>query len=98
MIKPTFDRVLIQLQEFEQVTESGIVLASSKKRETKENISRGVVIATGAGRVFDSGHFEPVKLKQGDKVIFDEESAYRINDMGQDYLMLREAQVLGVLK
>lgn len=98
MISPTFDRILIQKQEFEQTTESGIVIAASKQKERKENISRGVVIASGEGRVFDSGHFEPTKIKPGDKVIFDEESAYKVNELGADYLILREAQILAVLK
>lgn len=98
MIEPTFDRVLIQKQDFEEVTDSGIVLATSKKKEGKENVQRGVIIAAGAGRVFDSGHFEPTKVKPGDKVIFDEEAAYRVTDLGSDYLILREAQILGVLK
>ena len=98
MIEPTFDRVLIVKEDFEQVSEGGIVIASTKKKEGKENVSRGRVVASGPGRTMDSGHFEPTKIKPGDKVIFDEDSAYRVSDLGTDYLVLREGQVLGIVK
>ena len=98
MIEPTFDRVVVIKEDFEQVSEGGIVIASTKKRDTKENITRGRVVAVGPGRTFDSGHFEPTKIKVDDKVIFDEENTHMIHDLGTDYLILREGQILAVAK
>lgn len=94
MIRPLGDRVVVKPLENEEVTKSGIVLPDS----AKEKPQQGEVVSVGSGRLLDSGQRVAIDLKAGDKVLF---AKYAGNDIKIDdveYLILREADVLGVIE
>ncbi|KAF1083845.1 10 kDa chaperonin [Sporotomaculum syntrophicum] len=94
MIRPLGDRVVVKPMPSEEVTKSGIVLPDT----AKEKPQQGEVVSVGSGRLLDNGQRVAIDLKVGDKVLF---SKYAGNDIKIDdveYLILREADVLGVIE
>jgi chaperonin GroES len=93
LLKPLGDRIVIQLIEQEEKTKSGIVLPDSAQEKPQE----GKVIAVGTGRVTDSGERVALELKDGDSVIFSKYSGTEVKYEGNEYLVLRESDVLAVI-
>ena len=90
--KPLSDRVIIEQQEAEEKTASGIVLPDT----AQEKPQTGVVVAVGAGRVTDEGKSIPMTVKQGDVVIFAKYGGTELKEGEKQYLIVKESDILAV--
>ena len=93
-IRPLEDRVVIKQIEAEEKTAGGIVLPDT----AKEKPQKGEVIAVGPGKLLDSGERAPIGVVKGDLVLFGKYSGTEIKLDGDEYLIMREEEVLGILK
>ena len=93
-IKPLEDRVVVQANEAETTTASGIVIPDTAKEKPQE----GKVLAVGPGRVDDSGNRIPVDVKEGDVVIFSKYGGTEVKYNGEEYLVLPARDVLAVVE
>jgi len=93
-VKPLGDRVLVQRVEAETKTKGGIVLPDTAKEKPKE----GKVVAVGSGKVLDSGEKSPLTLKAGDRVLFTSYAGTEVKIDGEEYLIMKEEDVLAVLE
>lgn len=93
-LKPLGDRVILKPVKDEQKTESGIFLPDT----AKEKPQKGEVVAVGSGRLLDNGERAPLVLKVGDKVIFAKYAGSEFKVEGEEYLILSEREILGVLE
>tara|TARA_Y100000996_G_C22472015_1_gene622533 strand:- start:378 stop:662 length:285 start_codon:yes stop_codon:yes gene_type:complete len=92
-IKPLSDRVVVKAQEAEEKTPSGIILPDT----AKEKPQIGEIVATGPGKVNDTGNLVKMTLKKGDKVLYGKYSGTEISHDGNDLLIMRESDVLAVV-
>jgi chaperonin GroES len=93
-VRPLHDRIIIQrLEEGEQKV-GGIIIPDS----AKEKPQQGKVIAAGAGKVKDDGTRQAPDVKAGDLILFGKYSGQEIKLDGEDYLIMREDEVLGVIE
>ncbi|MGP1408567.1 co-chaperone GroES [Selenomonas sp.] len=93
MIKPLGDRVVIKVSEGDMKTASGIVLPDTAKEKPQE----GEVVAVGTGKMLDNGTRAQMEVKTGDKVIFSKYSGSEVKVDEQNYLIVRESDILAVL-
>lgn len=93
MLKPLGDRIVIELVETEEKTASGIVLPDSAKEKPQE----GKVVAVGTGRVLDNGERVALEVAVGERIIFSKYSGTEVKYQGQEYLILRENDILAVV-
>jgi chaperonin GroES len=93
-IKPLADRVLVKRVEVEDRSPGGIVLPDS----AKEKPVMGVVVAVGAGKVLDNGEIRPLTVKVDDQILFGKYAGTEINHEGEDYLVMREDDIVGVVE
>jgi chaperonin GroES len=89
--KPLGDRVLVKRIENEDVTAGGIIIPDA----AKERAQTGKVIAVGEGRVDAQGKIVPMHVKIGDKIYF---GKYSGTEVGEDYLIIREEDILGIIE
>lgn len=94
MLKPLGDRVVIELVETEEKTASGIVLPDSAKEKPQE----GKVVAVGTGRVLDSGERVALEVAEGDRIIFSKYAGTEVKYQGNEYLILRDSDILAIVK
>ncbi|KAA0228391.1 co-chaperone GroES [bacterium] len=92
-IKPLADRVVIKPLEQEEKKVGGIIIPDT----AKEKPMQGEVIAVGPGKVSDSGQKVTMEVKKGDKVLYGKYSGTEVSVDGQDYLIMRESDILAVL-
>lgn len=92
MIKPLADRVVVKAITQEEKTKGGIVLPDTAKEKPIE----GEVIAVGTGRVLDNGTKLAPEVKAGDRVIFSKYSGTEVKIDGEEYLILRESDILAI--
>ena len=92
-IKPLDDRLLLEPCEAEEVTAGGIVLPET----AKEKPQRGVVIAVGPGKLLDSGERGALDVKVGEEVFYGKYAGTEIEVDGNEYVILRETDVLAVV-
>ena len=92
-IKPLNDRVLVKRIEEVQVTKGGILIPDTAKEKPIE----GKVIAVGPGKMSDSGERMALQLKEGDRVLFGKYAGTEIKMEGEEYLMMREEDILAVI-
>lgn len=92
MLKPLGDRILIELIEAEEKTSSGIVIPDSAKEKPQE----GKVIAAGTGRVLENGQRIDLEVKEGDRIIFSKYAGTEVKYEGNEYLILRESDILAI--
>lgn len=92
MVKPLADRIVVKILSGEETTKGGIVLPDTAKEKPQE----GEVIAVGPGRVLDNGQRIAPEIKVGDKVIFAKYSGSEVKIEGEEYLILRESDILAV--
>ncbi len=93
-IKPLADRVVVRpLDETEEQTRGGIIVPDT----AKEKPQQGEVVAVGPGRVSDDGNRVEMELSTGDKVLYGKYSGTEVSVGGEDYLILRETDVLAVI-
>ena len=92
-IKPLEDRILVQANEAETTTASGIVIPDTAKEKPQE----GTVIAVGPGRVDDNGNRVPVDVKVGETVLYSKYGGTEVKYAGEEYLILSARDVLAVV-
>lgn len=93
-IQPLGDRVLIEPLEAEEKTASGIVIPDT----AKEKQQRGKVIAIGKGRVSEEGKVTPLEVKVSDQVLFGRYTGTEVKIGGADYLIIKEDDILGIIR
>ncbi|MDQ0273869.1 co-chaperone GroES [Cytobacillus purgationiresistens] len=93
MLKPLGDRIIIELVETEEKTASGIVLPDSAKEKPQE----GKVVAVGTGRVLENGERVALEVADGDLIIFSKYAGTEVKYEGNEYLILRENDILAVI-
>src|SRR6476646_601543 len=92
-IKPLEDKIVVQANEAETTTASGIVIPDTAKEKPQE----GKVLAVGPGRIDDNGNRVPVDVSVGDVVIFTKYGGTEVKHNGEDYLILSARDVLAVV-
>jgi chaperonin GroES len=92
-MKPLADRVVIKVLEGEDMTPGGLHIPAT----AKEKPQKGEVVAIGPGRVDESGHKIAMELKVGDKVLYAKYSGGEVTIDGQEYLIVKESDVLAVI-
>jgi chaperonin GroES len=93
-IKPLGDRVLVKRMEEDEVVKGGIIIPDT----AKEKPQRGEVIAVGPGARDENGKFIPMNVKKGDKVLFGKYAGSEVKMGDEDYLIMREDDILGVIE
>ncbi len=93
-IRPLQDRIIVKRIEGEEVSRGGIIIPDSAKEKPQE----GKVTAVGKGKVGEDGKVQPLDVKKGDKVLFSKYAGTEINIEGDEHLIIREDDVLGVLE
>ena len=92
-IKPLGDKVIVKRVEAEEKTTGGIVLPDSAKEKPK----RGVVLAVGNGRLLDDGTRSEMQVKKNEEVLFTSYAGTEIKVDGEDYIIMDESDVLGIV-
>ena len=93
-IRPLGDRILIKRIEEEEKTSGGIIIPDTAKEKPQE----GKVIAIGQGRRTDDGKLLPLDVKRGDRVLFGKYAGTDVTIEGEEHLIIREDDVLGIVK
>ena len=91
--RPLQDRVLVQRMESEDKTAGGIIIPDTAKEKPME----GKVIATGNGARDEQGKVQPLDVKAGDAVLFGKWSGTEVKIDGQDYLIMKESDIMGII-
>src|ERR1700750_2984243 len=91
-IKPLEDRIVVQANEAETTTASGIVIPDTAKEKPQE----GTVLAVGRGRIHDHGNGVPVDVKVGETVLYSKYGGTEVKYAGEEYLVLSARDVLAV--
>ena len=94
MLKPIGDRIVVRPKSAEEMTKSGIILPDTAKERPQE----GEVMAVGTGRIMDDGTVVALSVKVGDTVLFSKYGGTEIKIGGEEYIILREEDVLAVLE
>ena len=92
-IRPLQDRVIVKRVQEEEKTKGGIIIPDT----AKEKPQQGKVIAVGKGKVEKDGKVTPLDVKEGDTVLFGKYSGQEIKLDGDEYLIMREEEILGVI-
>ena len=92
--RPLHDRVLVKRVEAEEKTPAGIIIPDTVKEKPQE----GEVIAVGPGARDESGKLVPLELKAGDRVLFGKWSGTEVKIDGEDVLIMKESDVMGVIE
>jgi chaperonin GroES len=90
---PLHDRILVRRVEEEGTTRGGIIIPDSAKDKPQE----GEVISAGKGKISEEGKVRPLDVKEGDRILFGKYSGTEIKLDGEDYIIMREEEVLGIL-
>jgi len=93
-LQPLGDRVLVQPIEQKEVKKSGIIIPDTAKEKPQE----GKIIATGKGKTTEDGKVLPMDVKAGDRVLYGKYSGTEIKIDDEDYLIMHQDDVLGILK
>ena len=93
-IRPLQDRVIVKRLEEEQKTKGGIIIPDTAKEKPIE----GKVIAVGNGKVQEDGKVRPLDVKAGDRVLFSKYAGTEIKIDGEEHLIMREEDILGVIE
>ncbi|HEY3276792.1 MAG TPA: co-chaperone GroES [Syntrophorhabdaceae bacterium] len=93
-VKPLQDRVLIKRIQEEEKTKGGIIIPDAAKEKPQE----GIVVAVGDGKVLENGQKAALTVKPGDKILFGKYSGTEIKVDGEEHLILREDDILGIVE
>ena len=91
--RPLHDRVLVRRVEAEEKTAGGIIIPDTAKEKPQE----GEVVAAGAGNKDESGKVTPLDVKAGDRILFGKWSGTEVKIDGQDLLIMKESDILGII-
>lgn len=92
-VRPLYDRVLVQRLDTEETTKGGIIIPETAKEKPQE----GKVVSVGSGIILPDGTSKPLDVKKGDKILFSKYGGTEINIEGDDYIILREEEVLAII-
>ena len=92
-VRPLHDRILVRRMSEEDKTAGGIIIPDT----AKEKPQKGEVVATGNGRMTEDGKSIPLEIKAGDQVLFGKYAGTELKLGGDEFLMMREEDVLGIL-
>ena len=93
-IRPLQDRILVKRIDEEEKTKGGIIIPDSAKEKPQE----GKVVAVGNGKIGEDGKIQPLDVKKGDKLLFSKYAGTEVNLEGEEHLIIREDDVLGVVE
>jgi chaperonin GroES len=93
-IRPLQDRVIVKRVEEEEKTKGGIIIPDSAKEKPAE----GKVIAVGKGKIGEDGKLQPLDVKPGDRILFSKYAGTEVKVDGEETLIMREDDILGVLE
>ena len=93
-IKPLQDRIIVKRLEGEDTTKGGIIIPDT----AQEKPSEGLVVAVGKGKVLENGKQIPLDVKKNDRILFGKYSGTDVKIDGEEYLIMREDDVLGVIQ
>lgn len=93
-IRPLQDRILVKRLEEEEKTKGGIIIPDTAKEKPME----GKVVAVGKGKILEDGKVVPLDVKEGDRVLFAKYAGTDVKIEGEDHLILREEEVLGIIE
>ena len=92
-IRPLYDRIVVKRIEEQETVRGGIIIPDSAKEKPQE----GEVVAVGNGKRLENGTLVPLDVKAGDRILFGKYSGSDIKLDGEEYMIMREDEVLGVL-
>jgi len=92
-LKPLSDRVVVEPAAAEEKSSGGIILPDT----AQEKPQQGTVVATGPGKVSDSGTLVEMSVKDGDKILYGKYSGTEVNVAGTDYIIMRETDILAIM-
>ena len=93
-IRPLQDRIIVKRVEGEEKSKGGIIIPDTAKEKPQE----GKVIAVGKGKITEDGKLQPMDVKKGDRVLFSKYSGSEVTIDGEEHLIIREDDVLGILE
>jgi chaperonin GroES len=93
-IRPLHDRILVKRVKEEETTRGGIIIPDTAKEKPIE----AKVVAVGTGRILDSGEVRELAVKKGDLVLFGKYGGTEVKIDGEDHLILREDDILGIIE
>lgn len=93
-LQPLADRVVVRALDQEEKTKSGIVLPDTAKEKPQE----GEILAVGPGKITEDGSRAPMEVKTGDKVLYSKYAGTEVKVDGEEYLVLRESDILAIIK
>jgi len=93
-LRPLHDRVIVKRTEEERTSPGGIVIPDT----AAEKPIRGEIIAAGNGKLLENGELRPLDVKPGDKVLFGKYAGTEVKVDGQDYLVMREDDIMAVIE
>jgi len=93
-VRPLHDRVLVKRNDEPEMTASGLLYLPES---AKEKPAEGTILAVGAGRVKEDGSVIPLQVKEGDRIVFGKYAGTEIKVQGEERLILREDDILGVI-
>jgi chaperonin GroES len=93
-LRPLQDRILVQRVAEETTTKGGIIIPDTAKEKPAE----GKVTAVGSGKIGDDGKRIPLEIKKGDRILFGKYSGSEVKIDGDEYLIMREDDVLGIIE
>ncbi len=93
-LRPLYDRILVKRVPEEDKTKGGIIIPDSAKEKPAE----GIAVTVGNGKFDDSGNRVALEIKEGDKVLFSKYGGTDVKIEGEDYLIMREDDVLGIIE
>ena len=93
-IRPLHDRIIVERLAEEETSKGGIIIPDSAKEKPAE----GKIIAVGEGKVADDGSKSPLDVKKGDRILFSKYAGTEVKISGDEYLIMREEDVLGVIE
>ena len=91
--RPLHDRVLVRRIEAEEKTRGGIIIPDTAKEKPQE----GEVVSVGAGTINEKGEIRPLDVKAGDRILFGKWSGTEVKLNGEDLLIMKESDILGIV-
>lgn len=92
-ISPLQDRVLVKPLEEKEINKGGIIIPDTAKEKPQE----GEIVAVGSGKIMEDGKRQPLEVKKGDKVIYGKYAGTEVKIENNEYLLMREDDILGIL-
>ncbi|MBI3295931.1 MAG: co-chaperone GroES [Deltaproteobacteria bacterium] len=92
-IRPLRDRIIVRRLEEETKTKGGIIIPDSAKEKPQE----GEIVAVGSGKLLEDGRVVPLEVKKGDRILFSKYGGNEVKVDGEELLMMREEDVLGIV-